>query len=58
MSASEPPWEPGQTFDATFPVTLETVWAEPPWQVGAKFTATMDEPHRGDLESDMETNRQ
>jgi hypothetical protein len=40
----EAPWEPGQTFEASFPVTLEVVWGESPWEVGRRLTATMDEP--------------
>lgn len=40
----EAPWEPGKTFEASFPVQVEVIWGEPPWEVGRKLTATLDEP--------------
>ena len=44
VASGEPPWAPGQIFEARWHVTLEVVAAEPPWKVGQRFTATLEEP--------------
>lgn len=51
VTQGEPPWEPGEVFEANFPVQLEVVIGEPPWEVGRKLVATLDQPEESGVPS-------